>query len=113
MKSHYATISARQPRKVRPQGPPRVVPQVPQAGPDRTGSDAGSRSLETDRSGERVADHLGQGGIRPCAYVHQLSGPPKHQPDRAMAQGDEFAATFPGIPTSQEAILGPSSVGER
>src|SRR5271166_2434695 len=34
MKSHYATISTRQPREVRPQGSSCVVPEMPQAGAD-------------------------------------------------------------------------------
>ena len=98
MKSQCATISARQSRKVRPQGPPGVVPQVPQACADGPGSDAGSGSFAADRSGARIAHHLGQGSGGPCAHVHQLSGAPEHQPVVQWLKGTSSRPLFQEFP---------------
>jgi transposase IS200 family protein len=54
---------------------------------------------------------FGQGGDRPRAHVPELSGAPEHQPDRAVAQGHKLARPVPGVPASQEAVLGPTPVG--
>jgi hypothetical protein len=80
MKSHYATISTRQSRKVRPQGPLGVVSQIPQAGVDGGRGDARPRSSEQIAaenelhiiSGKVAADHCtcssATGHIRTKAY---------------------------------------------
>src|SRR5271157_5186552 len=112
MKSHYATVSTEQPCEVRPQGSSCVVPEIPQAGADGAGGNPSSRSSAADCGGKRVGNHLRKGCGRSCAHVHQLSSPSEHQPDRSVAEGNEFARVAPGVSASEEAVLGQAPVGE-
>jgi len=87
-------------------------PEIAKGSADGTSGASSARPDSADRDGARNGDFVGEGGQRSHSRAGGLPTARGRQPDRAVAERDQFADTPSGVCAPEEGVLGPPLVGE-